>query len=123
MVSLLTVLVKEVGKRPYVKEIPDDLKALQRLVGGYIEVVSPKPLSDMGIILVCNEEGLINDLDINMYIIRRDGTPLGELYGNVFFISSKGEDFKSLSKEQIEYLESVLIEVPIRGGSVDVLIL
>ena len=42
----------EVGKKPYVKEIPNELEVMHELVGGYIETA---PLIN-GLIVVCNEE-------------------------------------------------------------------
>jgi len=51
----------EVGKKPYIKEIPNKLEEMQKLIGGYIEVVS----LINGLIVVCNEEGRLMNLPIN----------------------------------------------------------
>ena len=58
------VTVFEAGKSEgYIQSYPDSpsLKDMQDLVGGYIQLV---PLSDSEY-MVCNEEGLINNLPIN----------------------------------------------------------
>tara|TARA_B100001094_G_C17614036_1_gene522638 strand:+ start:65 stop:355 length:291 start_codon:yes stop_codon:yes gene_type:complete len=58
------VTVFEAGKSEgYIQSFPESpsLKDMQDLVGGYIQLV---PLSDSEY-MVCNEEGLINNLPIN----------------------------------------------------------
>lgn len=39
--NLLTVLVVEPAKPPYVKQIPDTLQAMQEIVGGNIDATYP----------------------------------------------------------------------------------
>ena len=64
----MNVLVVEPGFLPYEKEIPDSLssdeqlRALQEIVGGYIEAIYPY---EEDVAIVCNEEGLINGLPFN----------------------------------------------------------
>ena len=48
----ITVLKVEPGKSPETVTMPNTLDAMQKMVGGYIEVL---PLSD--VCLVCNEAG------------------------------------------------------------------
>ena len=75
----MNVLVVEPGFLPYEKEIPDSLssddhlRALQEIVGGYIEAIYPY---EEEVAIVCNEEGLINGLPFNRSV------PGG--YGGVF---------------------------------------
>ena len=97
----MNVLVVEPGYLPYEKEIPDTLtddehlRALQEIVGGWIEAIYPY---DEEVAIVCNEEGLINGLPFNRSV------PGG--YGGVFgtfFICGLGEDnFCSLPPELME---------------------
>lgn len=49
-------------KRGILIDIENSLEALQGFVGGYIEVV---PTSHAGLVIVCNEEGAIQDLPKN----------------------------------------------------------
>ena len=56
------LLVKE-DKEPEVIEIPNNLKSLQNLVGGYIEYCYLPEHED--IVIICNEEGKINGMGPN----------------------------------------------------------
>ena len=58
----MQVLVYLPGVDPEVREIPNTLKALQSIVGGYIETVNT---GVPGIILIVNEEGGILDMPLN----------------------------------------------------------
>lgn len=49
----ITVLKVEPGKVPETVTIPNTLDAMQKEVGGYIEVI---PLND--VCMVCNEDGI-----------------------------------------------------------------
>jgi len=60
--KLKGLLVAE-NKLPEVVEIPDTLKSLQELVGGYIEYCYMPEHED--VVLICNEEGKINGMGPN----------------------------------------------------------
>ena len=68
------VLVFPVGKEPEIQLIDGKLESMQKIVGGYIEIVSVGDCLD----LVCTEEGLITGLPLNrglrgtFFIMRRD---------------------------------------------------
>lgn len=64
MAEYLKVVMVEPHKAPYVTEIEDELSALQRAVGGYIEVVG----NGDGTLIVCNEEGKLEGLEGNRRI-------------------------------------------------------
>lgn len=106
----ITVLVCEVGKYPYTKEIDNELKALRKEIGGgYIQVTYP--WTDTAAI-VCDDEGKINGLEPNRGL-RTDGknfgTADGELYDVVagtFLVVGLDNDeceFVSLTDKQIEH--------------------
>lgn len=80
-----------------VAEIDNDLKAFQAIVGGYIEVVE----LDMGVLCICNDEGAINGMMHNF------DYKWHSIHGTVFFVSDSGEEFGSLSKDQIKYIEQI----------------
>lgn len=65
------------------EKIENTLEAMQRIVEGYIEVVN---LGD-GVLVVCNEEGLIRDMPLNCRI--------GQivLFGPVIVLGEDGEEF------------------------------
>lgn len=82
-----------------VRTIDNTLEALQKTVGGYIESTTVAQLRDHGIVIICNEEGVLQGLDynINMYPFF--------FVGDLFLVSTGEEDFESLSAEQIEFIE------------------
>lgn len=96
---MLKVVIKEPNKKPYVKEIEDELSVYQDIVGGYIEVFL---FGDC--LAICNEEGKFNDLAPNFPLYSaRTGEMIDMVVGNVIFIN-EGEDgdFASLNDEQVE---------------------
>lgn len=96
----IRILYKEVGKLPKIKFIDNTLEAKQKLVGGLIEVV---PYNDL--LIVCNEEGKINNLPPNVVF------DYDYIAGNFFVIGDdyKNADFKSLTLEEIEKVRKDLI--------------
>ena len=82
----------EPGKAPETVTIPNTLEAAQKMVGGYIEVIS---LNDA--CLVCNEEGKLIGLEGN----RRLGN---DIITGTFFLAGCTDDgdFCSLTPEQLE---------------------
>ena len=88
----IQVLKIEPGKAPEAVTIPNTLKAMQQMVGWYIEVI---PLDD--ICLVCNEEGKLVGLPGN----RRLGN---DVIAGTFFLAgdTPDGDFCSLTQEQAD---------------------
>lgn len=95
---VIKVLKVEPDKAPELIEMPNELEAMQKIVGGYIEVF---PLAD-DVAIVCNEEGKMNGLELNRPIYRNG--EMIEIIAGTFFIAgddiSIGE-FVSLTDEQI----------------------
>ena len=101
-ISKLRVIYKEVGKEPEVIEIEDTLEAKQKLVEGLIEVV---PYKD-NLLLICNEEGKINNLAPNLQF------DYDYIAGNCFIVGDdfENEAFKSVEDKQIEDIKKDLKE-------------
>lgn len=100
----IKVLKIEPNKAPYKKEVVDELSDLQAEVGGgLIEVVG----IDDDCIIVCNEEGRINFMELNR---RVDNL----IIAGPFFICSTTEDgeFASLTDEQMEKFTNQFAEIP-----------
>lgn len=98
MAKKLTVVMVEPHKEPYVTEITDELSALQKAVGGYIEVVG----NSDGTLIICNEEGKLQGLDGNRRI--HDGASV--IAGTFFVIGEDGENFRSLTEsEVVKYMD------------------
>lgn len=101
-ISKLRVIYKEVGKEPKVIEIEDTLEAKQKLVEGLIEVVPYKN----NLLLICNEEGKINNLAPNLQF------DYDYIAGNCFIVGDdfENEGFKSVEDKQIEDIKKDLKE-------------
>lgn len=93
MAEKLTVVMVEPHKTPYVTEIADELSALQRCVGGYIEVVG----NGDGTLIICNEEGKLIGLEGNRRI--HDG--MSVIAGTFFVVGADGENFRSLTESEV----------------------
>ena len=93
----ITVLKVEPGKSPETVTMPNTLAAMQKMVGGYIEVL---PLSD--VCLVCNEDGKLMGLEGN----RRLGN---DIIVGTFFLAgdTRSGDLCSLTQEQIQHFGEV----------------
>ena len=91
----MKIVVKEVGKKPEVREINGNLHEMQEIVGGYIECVH----IGTQIACVCNEMGKLNGLRPNFML---DGDII---VGDVFFVGVGFDDFKSLSLKQIQFIK------------------
>lgn len=89
----LTVVMVEPHKAPYVAEVDDKLSALQKAVGGYIEVVG----NGDGTLIICNEEGKLQGLEGNRRI--RDGSSI--IAGTFFVVGDDGENFRSLTESEV----------------------
>jgi hypothetical protein len=102
-INKVSVLVKNVGEEVKNIEIENSLRAMQEVVGGYVE----KLLLPNNIYLYWNEEGKYNGLEEN--IIIQSKTVVDIIFGNVFFSSvDKNGELESLSEEQKSWIESHL---------------
>ena len=96
----MRILVVEPTKDPYVKEIDSSLESMQSIVGGYIQTV--EPFDDPNVLLVCNEDGKIIGLPENRFLRNSAGHPYDIVHGTFFLAQSNGENFCSLTDEQIQ---------------------
>ena len=94
----MKVVIKKAGQEPEVKEIPDELHEMQKIVGGYIQAIG---IID-NILCVCNEEGKLEGLTPN-FIFNGD-----IIVGDVFFCAAGEEDFESLNDDQIELIMGIM---------------
>ena len=94
--DLLKIVYVEPNRPPFISEVGNDLKSLQRAVDGHIETVY---MGD-STILICNEEGKVKGMDCN----RRVGDDV--IAGPFFIVGEDGEDFRSLTDEEAQrYME------------------
>ena len=93
----MNVLIVEPDKRPYPKEIGNDLKSMQEVVGGYIETLT----LERNVVLVLNEEGKLIPLKKNRLI--SNGINSDILMGTFFVAGTDDEgEFTSLTNAQME---------------------
>ena len=88
----MRVLEKEPKKRPVLKEVENELKPLQEIVGGgNIECVSYRSA-----LVICNEEGKLRGMNYNF--------PLNGdvIVGTAIFVDVEGDDFTDIKDGQIE---------------------
>ena len=87
---------------PEVIEIENALEPMQEFVGGYIEILDRVYIGGKRFVLVCNEEGKLNDLPLGRVLFDDDGNLIDIIYGNFFITKEDGEEFGSLDDEEIE---------------------
>lgn len=100
--DLITVLVVEPEKKPYVKEISPGLSSLQNEVGGYIEAVYPY---EEPVAIICDEEGKLKGYELNRALRDEDGQIYDVLAGTFLIVGLGEEDFTSLSLQYIKHFE------------------
>jgi hypothetical protein len=90
----MNALIIEPEKTPRIVDIENDLKTLQAIVGGYIEIVYP---FDDTVALVCHEEGKLISLPLNRSLEDYD-----IIAGTFIIVGLSEDDFCSLTPEQTE---------------------
>lgn len=99
------------------REIDNNLKTLQDIVGGYIEYVD---ISQDGLQMIVNEEGKILDLEYNLGATLLYNTT--HLYndmilGNVIIVNTDDEgENKSITKEDIDTVKELIVREFNKGG-------
>ncbi len=101
----MKVIAYKVGEEPTMQEIPNTLKGMQSFVGGYIEVLH---VTDE-LVLVCNEEGKIDELPPNRTVYTQDTHQYRDCIAGDFFICREnGDEFTDALEEDIEKLGGVI---------------
>lgn len=94
------MLVVEPGKHPYVAAIENRMQALQRAVGGWIEVIS----LDEESLIIGNDESKLLGLPGNRQLEN------DILAGTFLIVGRQGDAFTSLSEENQVYYANVFWE-------------
>ena len=91
----MKVIIVKPFTQPYTEEIKGDLKSMQAVVGGYIQAIYP---FDDEVALVCNEEGKINGLMPNRFLLNRNNGICDFVCGDFFFCYAPcdSENFESM---------------------------
>lgn len=94
----IKVLLVEPNKYPKMIEIEDTLKAMQEVVGGYIEEYMPY---DDDVAIICNEEGKYKNMPPNRAIYSDDKEMKDIIFGKFFvcYAPIESESFLSLPED------------------------
>jgi len=97
----MKVIIVKPFTQPYTKEIKGDLESIQAVVGGYIQAIYP---FDDEVALVCNEEGKINGLMPNRYLLDRSNGFVDCICGDFFlyYAPCDSENFESMPDNLIQ---------------------
>ena len=95
----IRVVILEPHKLARVEMVENTLEGLQAVVQGNIEPFYP---FEEEVCIICNEEGKINGMEPNRAIYDDEHNMVDVLFGTGFVCSCKGENFGSLTDEQIE---------------------
>lgn len=99
----ITVVMCEPGMPARTVKIGTSLEDLQKAVGGYIEACYP---FEEEVCIVCNDEGKFNGMSPCRAVYGDDKQMLDIIFGPFFICDCSGEDFGSLSQEQLKrYIE------------------
>lgn len=95
----IKVVLLEPNEFARVAEIDASLEGMQKIVGGLIECGY---YFQEEVCCVVNEEGKIMGLDLNRGVYDEKGRLIDIIAGTAFICDGSGEDFDSLSDEQLE---------------------
>ena len=112
--EMMTVLVVEPMKAPYVKIIPNELEDLQQAVGGDIEMTYPFE-DEVGVLL--NGNGKFEGLPLNRALYDDRGQVYDAIAGTFLVVGLTEDDFTSLTPEQIEKLKSTTLIISKKPGN------
>lgn len=93
----IVVLLKKWGEKPEVRMIPNDMKAIQGIVDGIIEVVQIRN----NVVMICNEEHKTRSkfYDQDNFLITSGQYVIDRVKGNAVICSTDGEDFDDLDSD------------------------
>ena len=97
----IKLVVQNPGEISRVVTATNTLEAMQEVIGGYIETVT----LPNGLVLVMDEEGRLKGLTENVRCVQ-----YGTIVGTVFITAADGEDFRSLTTEEIQSARVWLIK-------------
>lgn len=94
----MRAVIKAPGRDPIEIDVRNELKELQRIVGGYIETV---PVNGH-MAIICNEEGKLQGLSPNIYY-------KGDLLvGTILFVGNGGEEFRDLYDFEVKTAKTLV---------------
>lgn len=106
----IDILLVDPGKVPKMVQIDNTLAAMQGMVGGCVEMTRPW---GGDVVLVCNEEGKVQNLPANSFVSNEDGVVLDLIYGSFFLALAprNSELMMSLPRMMAEHYGAYLMPV------------
>ena len=105
MNNSIRILVVEPNKKAYLQDVPNELKNLQVVVGGYLESVT----IDSRLVLFCNEDGLSLGLPKNRAVNIDRQKSVIPLVGTYFFVAHDGNgELVSLSDDDVKRCKAMI---------------
>ena len=99
----MKVVLVEPGKAGRLAEIGEDLRSMQKTVGGLIQAVYPY---EDAAALICNDEGKLMGLPFNRALRNEEGQIYDTVAGTFFVCGLMEDNFCGLTEQQAEkYLE------------------
>lgn len=92
---MIRIVYCPINNPPHIMKIDGSLRAMQKLVDGYIEVVRPYPCREN--VIICNEEGKLLGLPDNGMLPNGD-----HIAGSYFWVKVDGEEFVSLELDEAQ---------------------
>lgn len=89
----IIVIYKEVGKAPIFREISNNIKCFETILGGEIDFI---PYEEIEIVCLKNRA----NLKPNIYLRGLSGIDAFSIKGNLLVIKKENEEFKSLNKSE-----------------------
>lgn len=86
----ISALSKRPGEPPRHVWVSNNLEALQKAVEGYIEAITVSRGDGRDLVIICNEEGKIRNMEYNATICGED------FVGPILIVGVDGEDFADL---------------------------
>ena len=112
----MRAMIVEPMQPPRIEEIEPTLRNLQSIVGGYIEIV-PAELGDSALV-ICNEEGKIDNLPPNRFVYDEEGIPYDMIAGTFIICDEnlEGELASITPEHEAKYMERYSNEMIISDG-------
>jgi hypothetical protein len=89
----IRVLYFKVGRPPEEGYMGNSVEGMQKAIGGFVQAL-PIYNDRWSFMIICDEEGFMKDLPFNRGLL-----------GDWLIIGSEGEEFISLTKEQIDWMK------------------
>ncbi|WP_293997672.1 DUF3846 domain-containing protein [uncultured Megasphaera sp.] len=94
----MLVVMKRPGKPARIGQIANTLEEMQRIVGGYIQMI---PL-DNDYMMICNEEGKLMNMQPNIWWLN------DKIVGPIIIARQNGEDLEDLKRLEANNIKMII---------------